>query len=134
MDKLDKGVLVNGSPVPEFKMWKGLRQGDPLAPFLFLVVAEGLNGVLKKAVHLHKFTGFKLGSNSEVEVSMVRVADDTLFIGEATTQNVLTFKFVLRCFELASGLKVNFSKSKLIAVAVGDNILNSFCCLFALHG
>ncbi|GKU94416.1 hypothetical protein SLEP1_g7914 [Rubroshorea leprosula] len=37
-------VLVNGSPTDEFKMSKGLQQGDPLAPFLFLVVAEALNG------------------------------------------------------------------------------------------
>ncbi|XP_057426475.1 secreted RxLR effector protein 78-like [Lotus japonicus] len=113
-------VLVNGSPSPEFKMWKGLRQGDPLAPFLFLIVAEGLNGLLKKAVQLNKFAGFRLGMHSDLEVSMLQFADDTLFIGNATQQNVQTLKCVLRCFEMASGLKVNFSKSKLIGVAVED--------------
>ncbi|XP_057432616.1 secreted RxLR effector protein 78-like [Lotus japonicus] len=53
-------VLVNGSPGPEFRMCKGLRQGDPLAPFLFLVVAEGLNGLFKKAVQLDKFTCLRM--------------------------------------------------------------------------
>lgn len=38
-------VLVNGSPSEEFGMGRGLRQGDSLAPFLFLIVAEGLNGI-----------------------------------------------------------------------------------------
>lgn len=42
-------VLINGSPSEEFKMRKSLRQGDPLAPFLFLIVAEGLNGLMKQA-------------------------------------------------------------------------------------
>lgn len=47
-------VLVNGGPREEFKMEKGLCQGDPLAPVLFLTVAEGLNGLLKQAVSMKK--------------------------------------------------------------------------------
>ncbi|MCI94700.1 putative non-LTR retroelement reverse transcriptase, partial [Trifolium medium] len=43
-------VLVNGSPSEEINIQRGLKQGDPLAPFLFLLVAEGLGGLMKKAV------------------------------------------------------------------------------------
>jgi hypothetical protein len=43
-------ILVNGSPTNDFKVSKGLRQGDPLSPFLFLIVAEGLAGMMKLAV------------------------------------------------------------------------------------
>ncbi|GKV32708.1 hypothetical protein SLEP1_g41295 [Rubroshorea leprosula] len=42
-------ILVNGSPTEEFKMGKGLRQGDPLSPFLFLMIGEGLHGLVNKA-------------------------------------------------------------------------------------
>ena len=43
-------VLVNGSPTAEFLPQRGLRQGDPLTPFLFNVVAEALNGLMRRAM------------------------------------------------------------------------------------
>jgi len=42
-------ILVNRSPTTEFQPQRGLRQGDPLAPFLFLIVAEGLAGAVREA-------------------------------------------------------------------------------------
>lgn len=42
-------VLVNGSPSEDFQVTKGLRQGDPLSPFLFTIVVEGLAGMVRKA-------------------------------------------------------------------------------------
>lgn len=51
-------VLINGSPGEEFAMGKGIRQGDPIAPFLFLIVAEGLNGLLRQALHSNDFKGY----------------------------------------------------------------------------
>lgn len=82
-------VLVNGSPSMEFGMERGWRQGDPLAPLLFLVVAEGLNGLVQQALHWGKFAGYKLGRHEEVTVSLLQFADDTLFIGEGYLQNQL---------------------------------------------
>jgi hypothetical protein len=53
-------VLVNGSPIGDFNMGKGLRQGDPLSPFLFLIVVEGLTGLMCQAVEGNIFPGFKI--------------------------------------------------------------------------
>jgi len=54
-------VLVNGSPTEEFKPSRGLRQGDPLAPFLYLVVAEGLAGLVRQVVKTNILYGLKIG-------------------------------------------------------------------------
>ncbi|KAK2422417.1 hypothetical protein QL285_032952 [Trifolium repens] len=114
-------VLVNGSPTEQINIKRGLKQGDPLAPFLFLLVAEGLNALSHRAVSLGFFKGFKIGS--DVVVSLLQYADDTLFIGEACVENLWAMKAMLRWFELVSGLKVNFSKSRLIGVNVASDFL-----------
>lgn len=55
-------ILVNGSPTSEFRMEKGLQQGDPFAPFLFTIVVEGLARMVGKAEALGIFRGFELVS------------------------------------------------------------------------
>ncbi|XP_058771931.1 uncharacterized protein LOC131645375 [Vicia villosa] len=96
-------ILVNGSPTSDFEVFKGLRQGDPLSPFLFLLVAEGLAGMVKVASSLGEFRGFSVGVGCKLEI--LQFADDTVLIGEDSWNNLWTFKAILRGFELASGLK-----------------------------
>jgi hypothetical protein len=115
-------VLVNGSPTMEINIKRGLKQGDPLAPLLFLLVAEGLGLLMRRAVELHRFHPFLLGREG-VPVSMLQYADDTLCIGEASIGNLWTIKAILRGFELMSGLKVNFWKSCLIGVNVEEDFM-----------
>jgi hypothetical protein len=106
-------VLINGSPSEEINIQRGLKQGDPLAPFLFLLVAEGLGAIMKKAVEINRFKGFQVGHNG-LSISHLQYADDTLCIGEASVQNLWALKAILRGFEMTSGLKINYWKSSLM--------------------
>ncbi|PNX92269.1 cysteine-rich receptor-like protein kinase [Trifolium pratense] len=110
-------VLVNGSPSKEFEMGRGLRQGDPLSPFLFLIAAEGFNLLMKKAVDLGNFSGYKFDGGDEC-FSHLQYADDTLIIGRKGWGNIRIIKAILLLFELMSGLKVNFHKSLLIGINI----------------
>ena len=112
-------VLVKGSPTTEFIPQRGLRQGDPLAPLLFNIVAEALIGLMREVVDKKLFSGFLVGKNN-VEVSILQYVDDTIFFGEATIQNVTAIKTIMRSFELASGLKINFAKSCFGAIGKSD--------------
>ena len=108
---------MNGSPSAEFLPQKGLRQGDPLSPLLYNIVAEALNGLMSQALEKRIYKGFLVGIN-RVEVSIH--ADDTIFFGEATMENVRAIKAILRAFELVSGLKINFATSSFGAFGVPD--------------
>ncbi|XP_071700056.1 secreted RxLR effector protein 78-like [Rutidosis leptorrhynchoides] len=55
--------LINGSPTPEFKLSRGVRQGDHLSPFLFIIAAEGLNILTKVAVDKGMYKGVEVCSS-----------------------------------------------------------------------
>ncbi|XP_071739232.1 uncharacterized protein [Rutidosis leptorrhynchoides] len=118
-------ILVNGSPTKEFSLGRGIRQGDPLSQFLFILAAEGLNILTKVATEKELLKGVKI-SNDKVNVSHLQYADDTIFIGEWSQENSYSLQNLLKCFELASGLKVNFHKSCLYGLGVGDEELNIY--------
>jgi len=92
MESATISILVNGSPTEEFKSKRGLRQGDPLAPFLFLIVAEGLTGLVREAKRAGLFKGVEVGPQ-RVHVDLLQFADDTIFFCEPSYQNVLQSNF-----------------------------------------
>ena len=69
--------LVNGSPSSKFSISRGLRQGDPLSPFLFIMVMEGLHLTLKDSVHANLLYGAKAG-DSGFCISHFFYADDVV--------------------------------------------------------
>nr|KAJ0197364.1 hypothetical protein LSAT_V11C700352090 [Lactuca sativa] len=110
-------ILVNGSPIKEFGMGRGIRQGDPLSPFLFLIAMEGLHIVMEEACAKGIFRGMQV-PNSEVCISHLLYADDALFVGEWSDENIKNLARILRFFHVSSGLKVNFDKSKIFGIGV----------------
>ncbi|CAL0323583.1 unnamed protein product [Lupinus luteus] len=116
-------VLVNGSSSDHFSVSKGLRQGDPMAPFLFIIIAEGFAGLVRNAKNLGLFEGYKVGSFG-IKVCDLQFADDTILVCKPTYSNLWCVKTILRCFELASGLKVNAHKSSLFAIWVQDSFIS----------
>ena len=81
--------LVNDRPTLEFKVTRGLKQGDPLAPFLFIMAAEGFSGLVRQEIKANLLVGVKVGKK-EVEGSVLQFADDTLFLCEDSFSNVFT--------------------------------------------
>ncbi|CAJ2644334.1 unnamed protein product [Trifolium pratense] len=81
---------------------------------------------LDGVVELDMFKGFSLG-RTPVVISHLQYADDTLCIGEASVNNLWSLKAILRVFEMASGLKVNFWKSGLIGVNVSSTFMEMTC-------
>ncbi|GJW00157.1 putative RNA-directed DNA polymerase, eukaryota, reverse transcriptase zinc-binding domain protein [Tanacetum coccineum] len=108
-------ILINGSPTSEFKLERGLRQGDPLSPFLFILAVEALNVVFLEARNKSIFLGAEVGRD-KVPISHLQFADDALIVGYWSLPNAKNLSIILTCFHLASGLKVNFSKSKLFGI------------------
>lgn len=118
-------VLVNGSPTKGFKMHKGVRQGDPLSPFLFIIAVEGLNWLFKRALNQGSFNGVKMG-NEGLTLSHLQFADDTLVFCKASLEEVQVVKKLLEDFEEISGLKINFHKTSLCGVGVPEDNLQIF--------
>jgi len=56
-------ILVNGCPTDEFALKRGLRQGDPISLFLFLIAVEGLNVMMSEAASQNLFIGYSVGRN-----------------------------------------------------------------------
>ncbi|KAL4282916.1 hypothetical protein GQ457_16G008630 [Hibiscus cannabinus] len=121
-------VLVNGSPTPPFAIGRGLRQGCPLLPMLFNIVAEALSALLRKATSCGFFSGFHIGQN-KIEVSHIQFVDDLILFCRAVETQIKNVVRILKDFELAAGLKLNLPKSKLFGVNVDDLKIESWAAL-----
>lgn len=112
-------MLVNGSPKGFFKAQRGLRQRDPLSPFLFVIIGEALSKMISMAAEANLICGFRPTTSAPM-VSHLQFADDTLIFCKAIVDQVRDVKAILLFFEAVSGLKVNFFKSELIRVRVEE--------------
>ncbi|WMV31779.1 hypothetical protein MTR67_025164 [Solanum verrucosum] len=83
-------VLVNGEPVGFFESERGLRQGDPRSPFLFILAMEGFDSMMRIATQNRWIKGFQVGDRvgEEKEVCHLLYADDTIIFCEPTAEQI----------------------------------------------
>ncbi|KAK9057871.1 hypothetical protein SSX86_022710 [Deinandra increscens subsp. villosa] len=109
-------ILINGSPTEEFNIGRGLRQGDPMAPFLFILVMEGLHVFIKDASEAGIFRGLRI---KDIYISHLFYADDALFFGQWSEDNAMSLIDILDVFHKVSGLALNVNKSSLFGIGIG---------------
>ena len=78
-------ILINGEPHGFIKPTRGLKQVDPLSPYLFLLCAEGLSAMLRKAKESHTLKGIK-SSQDGLCISRLLFADDSLLFCRAIVE------------------------------------------------
>jgi hypothetical protein len=106
-------VLINGAPSRFFGSSRGVRQGDPLSPLLFVLVMEAFSKMLGAFTSRGLISGFYVGSSEQarVNISHLHFANDTLIFCRANDSQIHHIGALLFCFEAAAGLKVNLSYS-----------------------
>ncbi|WOH11192.1 hypothetical protein DCAR_0830672 [Daucus carota subsp. sativus] len=114
-------VLVNGSPTTEFRPSRGLRQGDPLFPLIFNLVGEALSCMLVKGANENLYRGITLKDTSNT-ITHLQFADDVILFLNDDYSSILGVKRLLQCFQIISGMKVNFSKSQVYGFHIDGEV------------
>ena len=105
-------VRVNEVPYGHILPTRGLCQGDPLSPYFFIIVAEGLSALLHKAVREKKLKGVAALARGP-RISHLFFADDSLIFGRATTMECTEIQRLLKVYESSSGQQLNRSKTSM---------------------
>ncbi|XP_021839107.1 uncharacterized protein [Spinacia oleracea] len=107
-------------PVSGFAPSRGLRQGDPISPYLFIICAEVLSNMVRMEAERGAIKGIRVCRNAP-EVTHLFFADDSIFFCRAEERNVEAITRVLNRYSAASGQETNFSKSE---VSLSTNVPN----------
>ena len=107
-----------------FPSTKGLRQGDPLSPYLFVMGMEVLDVLIRRAVEGGFLSGCSIrgGSRSSLNISYLFFADDTIVFYEASKEHLTHLSWIFLWFEAASGVRINLAKSEIIPVGEAEEI------------
>jgi len=113
-------ILLNGVPGRWISCRKGLRQGDPLSPYLFILVADLLQQLLSTDTLLRHPLA------SDRPCTILQYVDDTLIVARADVQAVEHLKELLTSFSKATGLNINYNKSMLVPMHVPQDVATQF--------
>jgi hypothetical protein len=112
------------NPVGFFYSSRDLRQGDPLSPFLFVVVMKALSRMLIATLDQGNLTGFSVGSRESetLVVNHLLFPDDTLIFCGAQEEQIRHLRCIFLCFEATSGLRINLGKSEVVPIGAVEDV------------
>ncbi|XP_062114673.1 uncharacterized protein LOC133825790 [Humulus lupulus] len=103
-------IAIAGRELGPIVPSRGLRQGDPLSSYLFILCAEGFSALISKFVGDGKISGCKVAREAPV-ISHMLFAEDSYLFCRATMEEATHIKDILHYYQLASGQQINFLKS-----------------------
>lgn len=112
ISSIQYAVLINGQPSNIFSPNRGLRQGDPISPYLFLLCIEGLSSLLNQAKILGKIQGLKIVRGCR-PLTHLFFADDNILFCRAKKSKWFQIQQLLSVYERASGQFLNRQKTSL---------------------
>lgn len=121
-------ILINGSPEGFFSISRGIRQGDPMSPFLYIIMAEALGRAIMKQQVEGKIMGLKASENVP-NITHQQFVDNTILPGSANRQEARAFKSILNTYTKASSQHVNPTKSKIFFINTCPNIEKDICSI-----
>ena len=117
-------MLINGSPSEFFNSSRGLRQGDPLSLYPFVIGMEVFSILVDKATFGDSSQGFKIANRfgEELQINHLLFVDDTLVFCRDSRDQLAYLNWILLWFEAILGLKINLEKSTILLVGNMENI------------
>jgi hypothetical protein len=123
------GIRINDQNSDFFLTGKGLRQGDPMSPILYNLIADVFSKMLTRAANQGLVSGlltrFRPGG-----VLSLQYADDTLLFLQNNIDEALNLKWILSMFEQMSGMRINFEKCDLVPINVPEDQRNILSQVF----
>ena len=122
-------ILLNGEAQGMITPTRGIRQGDPLSPYIFILCSEVLSGLCTAAQRRVTLAGLQVSCRSP-KINRLLFADDTMFFAKTNPKSVAALKEVIERYKRESGQAINAAKSAItfswkMPQGITDRVKNS---------